>query len=40
MNFTILCRNFEAPTKPYQIKQTESKSAARNREVAFFVDFE
>ena len=25
--FTILCKSFEAPTKPYQIKQTESKSA-------------
>ena len=24
MNFTILCRSFEAPTQPYQIKQTES----------------
>ena len=22
MNFKILCRSFEAPTKPYQIKQT------------------
>ena len=39
MNFKILCRSFEARTKPYQIKQTESKSA-RNREVAFFVNFE
>ena len=29
MNFTILCKSFEAPTKPYQIKQTESKSAAK-----------
>ena len=38
MNFKILCRSFEARTKPYQIKQTESKSA--NREVAFFIDFE
>ena len=26
MNFEILCRSFEAHTKPYQIKQTESKS--------------
>ena len=26
MNFKILCRSFEAPTKPYQIKQTELKS--------------
>ena len=23
MNFKILCRSFEAPTQPYQIKQTE-----------------
>ena len=23
MNFKILCRSFEARTKPYQIKQTE-----------------
>ena len=29
MNFKILCRNVEAPTKPYQIKQTESKSAKK-----------
>ena len=29
MNFTILRRNFEAPTQPYQIKQTESKSAKK-----------
>ena len=27
MNFKILCRSFEAPTQPYQIKQTELKSA-------------
>ena len=40
MNFKILCRSFEARTKPYQIKQTESKSAKNDREVAFFVDFE
>ena len=26
MNFKLLCTSFEAPTKPYQIKQTESKS--------------
>ena len=39
MNFQILC-SFEAPTKPYQIKQTELKSAKNRREVAFFVDFE
>ena len=39
MNFTILCRSFEARTKPYQIKQTESKSAKEiDREVAFFID--
>ena len=25
MNFKILCRSFEAPTQPYQIKQTELK---------------
>ena len=25
MNFKILCRGFEAPTQPYQIRQTESK---------------
>ena len=24
MNFKILCRSFEARTKPYQIKQTEA----------------
>ena len=29
MNFKILCRSFEAPTKPYQIKQTELKSAKK-----------
>ena len=29
MNFKILCRSFEARTKPYQIKQTESKSAKK-----------
>ena len=29
MNFKILCTNFEAPTQPYQIKQTESKSAKK-----------
>ena len=29
MNFKILCRSFEAPTQPYQIKQTESKSAKK-----------
>ena len=29
MNFTILCRSFEARTRPYQIKQTESKSAKK-----------
>ena len=29
MNFKILCRNFEASTKPYQINQTESKSAKK-----------
>ena len=26
MNLKILCKTFEAPTKPYQINQTESKS--------------
>ena len=29
MNFEILCRGFEARTKPYQIKQTESKSTKK-----------
>ena len=29
MNFKILYRRFEARTKPYQIKQTESKSAKK-----------
>ena len=29
MNFKILCINFEAPTKSYQINQTESKSAKK-----------
>ena len=29
MNFNILCRRFEAPTQPYQIKQTESKPAKK-----------
>ena len=29
MNFEILCRSFEARTKPYQIKQTASKSAKK-----------
>ena len=29
MNFTILCKSFEARTKPYQIKQTESNSAKK-----------
>ena len=29
MNVKILCRSFEARTKPYQIKQTESKSAKK-----------
>ena len=29
MNFKILCRSFEAHTKPYQTKQTESKSAKK-----------
>ena len=37
MNFKILCRSFEAPTKPYQIKQNQNQP--RNK-VAFFVDFE
>ena len=25
MNFKILCRNFETPTQPYQIKQNRIK---------------
>ena len=29
MNFKIMCRSFEARTKPYQIKQTELKSAKK-----------
>ena len=29
MNFKILCRSFEAPAQPYQIKQTELKSAKK-----------
>ena len=29
MNFKILCRSFVARTKPYQIKQTEAKSAKK-----------
>ena len=29
MNFKILCRSFEAPTQPYQIKQTVLKSAKK-----------
>ena len=29
MNFKTLCRTFEAPTKPYQIKQTELNSAKK-----------
>ena len=29
MIFKILCRSFEARTKPYQIKRTESKSAKK-----------
>ena len=29
MNFIILCISFEAHTKPYQIKQTESTSAKK-----------
>ena len=40
MNFKILCRSFEAPTKPYQINQTESKSPRNRGEVAYFVEFE
>ena len=29
MNFKILCISFEARTKPYQIKQTESNLAKK-----------
>ena len=29
MNFKILRRSLEAPTKPYQLKQTELKSAKK-----------
>ena len=32
MNFTIQCRSFEAPTQPYQIKETESESAGEIEE--------
>ena len=39
MNFKILCRSFEARTKPYHIKQTESKSA-KKWQSSFFIDFE
>ena len=40
MNFKILCRNFEAPTQPYQIKQTESKSAKKWQRRSKFKHFE
>ena len=40
MNFKILCRSFEAPTKPYQIKQTESKSAKKWQRRSKFKHFE
>ena len=36
MNFKILCRNFETPTQPYQIKQTELKSAKKYRRSSIF----
>ena len=36
MNFKILCRSFEARTKPYQIKQTESNQPRNDREEANF----
>ena len=36
MNFNILCRSFEARTKPYQIKQTESNRPQNDREEANF----
>ena len=39
MNFKILCRSFEARTKPYQIKQNQNRPR-NDREVAFFIDFE
>ena len=38
MNFKIVCRSFEAHTKLYQIKQTESKSA-KKWQSSFFIDF-
>ena len=40
MNFKILCRSFEAPTQPYQIKQTESKSAKKWQRRSKFKHFE
>ena len=40
MNFKILCRNFEAPTKPYQITKQNQNQPRNDREVAFFIDFE
>ena len=36
MNFKILCKSFEARTKPYQIKQTESKSAKKWQRSSIF----
>ena len=41
MNLKILCRSFEARTKPYQIKHDRIKIGQEmTREVAFFIDFE
>ena len=40
MNFKILCRSFEARTKPYQINKQNQNRPRNDREVAFFIDFE
>ena len=34
MNFTILCRSFEAHTKPYQINKQNQKRPRNDREEA------
>ena len=40
MNIKILCRSFEARTKPYQINKQTQNRPRNDREVAFFIDFE
>ena len=35
MNFKILCRSFEAPTKPYQIKQNQNRPRNDREEANF-----